>query len=204
MINLSGLTLSRMPMPVKLLFTAALLTLGTGYIFAITNLALKVGFTPEEATLKYYGNEASRQALEEMTDNSVSEDEEGVSEEESFSFDEFEEEQADAEVIVPVPTLDALVAEGHFHLFGYVSIFFVCGLIIVFADINSVLKSTLILAPFVASVFDIWSILLTRFVSPGFVYVLIFSGMVMAVSFLMVFMIAMYQLWFIKHPENAA
>ena len=60
-----------MPLSVKLLFTAALLSLGTGYIFALSNVALKVGFSPEDATLKYYGNEASRAALEEMTNDTV-------------------------------------------------------------------------------------------------------------------------------------
>ena len=196
-----NLRLSKMPLSVKLLFTAALLSLGTGYLFAMSNVALKVGFTPEEATLKYYGNEASRAALEEMTDTEVSAYEAGVSGEEEMSFDDFEAAEAESEPLVPVPTFEALVTEGHFHLFGYVSIFFICGIIIVFADIAKWLKGTLVLAPFIASVFDIWSMLLTRFVSPNFAYLLIFSGMIMAMSFLLVFVISIYQLWFI--PETA-
>ena len=43
-----NISLAKLPMPAKLLFTAVLLTLGTGYIFAIANIALKVGFTSEE------------------------------------------------------------------------------------------------------------------------------------------------------------
>ena len=61
-----NISLARFPLPAKLLFTAVLLTLGTGYIFAISNIALKVGFAPDEVATKYYGNEASRQALEEI------------------------------------------------------------------------------------------------------------------------------------------
>lgn len=196
--------LANMPLSVKLLFTAALLSLGTGYLFAMSNLALKVGFSPEAATLKYYGNEASRAALEEMTDTEVSADEAGVSDAEEFSFDDFEEAEADSEPLVPVPTFEALVTEGHFHLFGYVSIFFICGLIIIFAEIPRWLKGSLVLAPFIASVLDIWSMLLTRFISPNFAYLLIISGMVMALSFLMVFVISIYQLWFLEaHTQES-
>lgn len=187
-----------MPMSVKLLFTAVLLSLGTGYLFAIGNISLKVGFSPEDAALKYYGNETSRAALEEMTNTEVSSEDAGVSDAEEFSFDDLEEQEADSEPLVPVPTFEALVTEGHFHLFGYTSIFFICGLIIVFAAIPRWFKGTLILAPFIASVLDIWSMLLTRFVGPGFAYLLIVSGMIMAVSFLLVFVISIYQLWFQK------
>jgi len=197
-----NIRLSNMPLAVKLLFTAALLSLGTGYIFALSNVALKVGFTPEEATLKYYGNEASRAALEEMTNDTVSADDAGVSESEELSFDDMEADQADSEPLVPVPTFEALVTEGHFHLFGYTSIFFICGLIIVFADIPRWLKGTLVLAPFLASVLDIWSMLLTRFISPNFAYLLIISGMIMALSFLLVFVISIYQLWFIPEATS--
>lgn len=190
--------LSNMPLSVKLLFTAVLFSLGTGYLFALGNIALKVGFTPEEAALKYYGNETSRAALEEMTDTEVSADEAGVSDAEEFSFDDLEEQEAESEPLVPVPTFEALVTEGHFHLFGYVSIFFICGLIIVFAAIPRRLKGTLVLAPFIASVLDIWSMLLTRFVGAGFAWLLVISGTIMALSFLLVFVISIYQLWFQK------
>jgi hypothetical protein len=197
-----NIKLSNMPLSVKLLFTAALLSLGTGYIFALSNVALKVGFSPEDATLKYYGNEASRAALEEMTNDTVSADDAGVSKSEELSFDDMEADQAESEPLVPVPTFEALVTEGHFHLFGYVSIFFICGLIIVFADIPRWLKGTLVLAPFLASVLDIWSMLLTRFISPNFAYLLIISGMIMALSFLLVFVISIYQLWFIPEATS--
>lgn len=190
--------LSNMPLSVKLLLTAVLFSLGTGYLFALGNIALKVGFTPEEAALKYYGNETSRAALEEMTDTEVSADEAGVSDAEEFSFDDLEEQEAESEPLVPVPTFEALVTEGHFHLFGYVSIFFICGLIIVFAAIPRWLKGTLVLAPFIASVLDIWSMLLTRFVGAGFAWLLVISGTIMALSFLLVFVISIYQLWFQK------
>ncbi|MBX2819634.1 MAG: hypothetical protein KTR29_08130 [Rhodothermaceae bacterium] len=203
---LSSLRLSNMPVSVKLLFTAVLMTLGTGYIFALANVALKVGFSSEEVALKYYGNEPSRQVLRdiERAESATEEGGAGVVEGEAFSFDSFDEElPVQEEPIVSIPSLEALVSEGHFHLFGYTTIFFLCGLILVFAEVPSFLKNTLIIAPFVASVLDIWSMLLTRFVGPGFAWLLMVSGMVMALSFLMVFVIGIYQLWFL-HPKETA
>lgn len=199
--SIRDLTLSKFSLPAKLLFTAMLLSLGTGYLFAIANIAIKIGFTQEEVATRYYGNESSRAAMEEIASGDTSE--ESVEESATFSFDDLETE-ADLpdEPIVPIPTLEALVAEGHFHLFGYTTIFFLCGLTILFADIRPWLKNTLIVAPFVASVLDIWSMLLTRFVGPGFAYLLMLSGMIMALSFLMVFVIGIYQLWFLHEPKT--
>ena len=201
--NLFSLRLANMPMSVKLLFTAVLMTLGTGYIFALANVALKVGFSSEEVVLRYYGNEASRQVLRDIEESAepTAAGGAGIVEGESFSFDDFDDAlPVEEEPIVSIPSLEALVSEGHFHLFGYTTIFFLCGLIMVFAEAPAALKYTLIIAPFVASVLDIWSMLLTRFVGPGFAWLLMVSGMVMALSFLMVFVIGVYQLWFIHSP----
>lgn len=195
-----NLRLSRMPMPVKLLLTAVLFTLGTGYLFAMGNLFLKVGFLPDDVARKYYGNEASREAIEALENEAPPPaTEETVTEGDTFTFDDLEQEMGTSdEPIIPIPTFETLVSEGHFHLFGYTSIFFLCGLVLLFAELKPAFKNTLILAPFVASVFDIWSMLLTRFIGPGFAWMLVISGTVMAVSFLLVFMIGIKQLWFTK------
>ncbi len=204
MTDFTSIRLAHLPQSAKLLLTAALLTLGTGYLFAISNIALKIGFTQEEVSLRYYGNEASRRALEELESAAAPAEESGVVEEESFSFDDLEEDAAVAdEPIVSIPSFEALVSEGHFHLFGYTTIFFVCGIIMVFADIRPWLKNTLIIAPFAASVLDIWSMLLTRFLGPGFAWLLIISGMVMSLSFLFVFVIGIYQLWFLHDTKES-
>lgn len=200
---LPGMRLSRLPMAFKLLFTAALMTLGTGYIFALANIALKIGFSPDQAAERYYGNEASRRVMEGLQDQGPAEGAAGVSEDaEEFSFDDLEaDESMSDEPILSIPTFEALVSEGHFHLFGYTTIFFICGLVIALADVRGWLKNTLIVAPFAASVLDIWSMLLTRFVGPGFAWLLVISGMVMAMSFLLVFVIGIYQIWFL-HPHT--
>ena len=199
--SLLKLRLATMPMPAKLLLTAVLMTLGTGYLFALSNVAMKIGFLPEEVALHYYGNEASRQMMETIEEDMATsvDSEGGVIEEDAFSFDDFDQEAGlTDEPIIPIPTLETLVTEGHFHLFGYTSIFFLCGLVILFAEVSPWLKNTLIVAPFAASVLDIWSMLLTRFVGSGFSWMLMISGIVMALSFLCVFTIGIYQLWFQK------
>ena len=197
--SLYRIRLSTLPISAKILVTCVLLTLGTGYIFALTNVALQIGFKSEEVTLHYYGNEATRIALEEMQALKESDAEPGVVEEDAMSFDELEEgDPIVAETIVPVPSFDKLVGEGHFHLFGYTSIFFLCGLIILIAELKPMYKRVLIAAPFLASVLDIWSMLLTRFVGAGFAWMLMISGAVMALSFLLVIVIGMYQTWILK------
>ena len=43
-----------LPVVVRLLFSAALLTLGMGYLFALTNVALSVGMTQLDLLLPFY------------------------------------------------------------------------------------------------------------------------------------------------------
>ena len=192
-----GIDLSDLPVTVKLLFSATLLTMGVGYLFALTNVGLAIGFTPVKIIEHYWGNPATREALDSEADPA------SVVEEE-FSFDQFEEEQEAAGPIVAIPSFESLVAEGHFHLLSYAMIFFICGFIVSFADMTAGWKNAIILAPFAASVLDIWSTLLTRFVGPSFAWMLMVSGFVMAISFAAVFGISMHQMWFSKNRGDAA
>lgn len=186
--------LRRLPVTVRLLFTATLMTMGMGYLFALANLALAIGFTPVKIVEHYWGNEATQQAM--AAEGQV----EDV--EEEMSFDDFETEQEESEPIVAIPSFESLVAEGHFHLLSYAMIFFICGFIVSMAELPQGLKNTLILAPFVGSVFDIWSILLTRFFGYPFAWMLMISGATMALSFAAVFGISIYQMWFFESSEE--
>jgi len=185
-------------MNIKLLFSAVLLTLACGYVFALTNLALQVGLTPARVVEHYWGNEATQQQLraEAAQANGQAAPPPARAEEE-MSFDALDKP---SEPIMPVPSFKSLAAEGHFHLFGYTFLFFLCAFIISFAELKAWLMNTLILAPFVASVFDIWSILLTRFFGPIFAWVLMAAGSTMGLSFGAVFVIALYQMWWMKGP----
>lgn len=186
-----------LPTQFKLLFTAVLWTLATGYLFALTNLALSVGLDQAKVVEHYWGNQATQEELKARAEGAAP----AASSSEEMSFDDLET-AVPTEPIVAVPSFSSLVAEGHFHLFGYTFIFFLCALIISFAELDHRLRNTLILAPFVASVFDIWSILLTRFVGPGFSWLLMASGTVMGLSFGAVFVISNYQMWLMKAPTQ--
>lgn len=204
--TLFSVRLRELPLNVKLLFSAVLLTLACGYLFALTNLALQVGLTPAKAVEHYWGNEATQAQLKaeqaKAAQPAAAEGAEAAkpaNSEEELSFDSLEKE---SEPILPVPSFKSLAAEGHFHMFGYTFLFFLCAFIISFAELRSWIMNTLILAPFVASVFDIWSILLTRFFGPMFVWLLMASGSIMGLSFGLVFVIALYQMWFMKAPKS--
>lgn len=128
---LNELKLGTLRMPAKLLLTAVLFTLGTGYLFALSNVALKIGFLPDDVALHYFGNEASRQALEAIEDDAAAavDSEGGIVEDDAVSFDDLDQDAGISdEPFVPIRTLETLISEGHFHLFGYTSIFFLCGL----------------------------------------------------------------------------
>ena len=193
--NLWSTSLANMPLRLRLLFTATLMTMGMGYLFALTNLGLAIGFTPVKIIEHYWGNEATQRAMAEDR-GEVAETE---VEEEEMGFDDFDAEE---EPIMAVPSFESLVAEGHFHLLSYAMLFFICGFIVSFAELPAGFKYTLILAPFVGSVFDIWSILLTSLVGPGFVWMVMISGSSMALSFAGVFGVSIYQMWFLGSAER--
>ena len=186
------LRLRQMPVVIKLLFTAVLLTLGMGYIFAVANVALSVGVSQVDIVEHYWGDPEVREAVERQ--NAETSEPEAV--EEEMSFDEMESDLTLSQPALAIPSFDSLVTEGHFHMFGFAMIFFICGLIISFAEMSTKLKGLLIVAPFVGSVFDIWSTLLTRFVGLHFSWMLMASGSLMATSFAVIFFVAMYQMWF--------
>jgi len=193
--TLWDMTLDELPTTVRLLFTATLMTMGMGYLFALTNVALSVGFTPVKIIEHYWGNEATQKAMDGQS-------QEEAAPEQEMSFDDFEAEQDAAEPILAIPSFSSLVAEGHFHLLSYAMLFFICGFIVSLARLSAGQKNTLILAPFIASVFDIWSILLTRFIGPGFAWMMMLSGSIMAISFALVFAVSIYQMWFLHDDRK--
>lgn len=191
----SDQTLDRLPTTIRLLFTATLMTMGMGYLFALANLGLAIGFTPVKIVEHYWGNEATQAEM--RGENQATEDVE-----EEMSFDDFAAEEDEAEPILAIPSFSSLVAEVHFHLLSYAMLFFICGLILSFARLEPLYKNTLILAPFAASVLDIWSIFFTRFIGPGFAWMLMIAGTIMATSFALVFAVSIYQMWFLKSEKE--
>lgn len=190
-----GVRLRDLPKPIKLLFTTTLLTLGMGYLFAIGNLALSIGMSQVDVVEHYWGDPEVRAAVDAQQSES---DADSGGEEEEMSFDDLDDDVALSAPALAIPSFDSLVAEGHFHMFGFAMIFFICGFIVSFADMERHWKSVLIVTPFIGSFFDVWSTLLTRFIGPNFSWMLMVSGTLMALSFGIIFVISIWQMWFMK------
>ena len=193
------LRLAGAPLPWRLVATFFMLTAGTGYLFAISNVALSVGTSYSEEVRHYYGNPATRAALEPAPPAEAP----GMIEEEALDLDAFlAEEPAPEEEILAIPSLKSLVAEGHFHLFGHATLFFGTGVLVLMTGISDRLKSAIVIAPFAGSVLDVWGLLLTRLYHPGFAWLTILSGAAMAISFSAAFFAVMREVWFTPAEED--
>ncbi len=97
-----------------------------------------------------------------------------------------------------------LVRVSHIHLFGVTFIFFVTGLIFSHAFLRPLwLKSLIMVMPFACIAADVTSWYFTKLVS-GFAWVVLFSGALMALSFAIMWVVSMWQMWFYKIPDWVA
>lgn len=95
-----------------------------------------------------------------------------------------------------------LVRVSHIHLFGLTFIFFIVTGIFIHAYIRQEwLKITIIVIPFVSIIVDVSSWYITKIFEP-FAWVVIGSGALMGISFGLMFLISIYQMWFYKLPED--
>ena len=101
-------------------------------------------------------------------------------------------------------SLHTLVRVSHIHLFGMTFIFFIMGFIFSHAFIRPVwLKSLVVLLPFICIAADVSSWYFTK-LYPGFAWVVMIAGGVMAASFAFMWITSMYQMWFYTPPEFTA
>ena len=97
--------------------------------------------------------------------------------------------------------LHTLVRVSHIHLFGVTFIFFILGFIFSHAYLRPVwLKSLVMFIPFVCIVADVSSWYFTKIYS-GFAWVVLFAGAFMGLSFAVMWITSMYQMWFYTPPE---
>lgn len=100
--------------------------------------------------------------------------------------------------------LPTLVRVSHIHLFGMTFIFFIVGFIFSHAWVRPVwLKSTVMFLPFMCIAADISSWYFTKLYS-GFAWVVLFAGGLMGLSFAVMWIISMYQMWFYKVPDKVS
>jgi hypothetical protein len=94
-----------------------------------------------------------------------------------------------------------LVRVSHIHLFGVTFVFFLTGLIFSHAFLRPIwLKSLIMALPFACIMADVSSWYFTKLMS-GFAWVVLFSGALMALSFVTMWVVSMWQMWFYKVPD---
>jgi hypothetical protein len=97
--------------------------------------------------------------------------------------------------------LHTLVRVSHIHLFGVTFIFFIMGFIFSHAYVRPVwLKSLVMFTPFICIAADVSSWYFTKLYSP-FAWVVLIAGGLMGLSFAIMWITSMYQMWFYKPPE---
>ena len=97
-----------------------------------------------------------------------------------------------------------LVRVSHIHLFGLTFIFFIIGFIFSHAYMRPVwLKSLIIAAPFFGVIADVLGWYVTKVFTP-FAWVVLIAGAINGLSFAVMWVVSMYQMWFYKVPEHLA
>jgi hypothetical protein len=100
--------------------------------------------------------------------------------------------------------LFTLVRVSHIHLFGLTFIFFIVGFIFSHAYMRPVwLKSLIIAAPFFGVIVDVLGWYVTKVYTP-FAWVVLISGGINGLSFAVMWVVSIYQMWFYTVPEHVS
>ena len=114
------------------------------------------------------------------------------------------------ENIIEVVTQDTgadlftLVRVSHIHLFGLTFIFFIVGFIFSHSYVRPLwLKSAIIATPFAGVIADVLGWYVTKVYTP-FAWVVLIAGALNGLSFAVMWVISMYQMWIYRMPEHVA
>ncbi|MDX2429263.1 MAG: hypothetical protein QNK22_11300 [Xanthomonadales bacterium] len=100
--------------------------------------------------------------------------------------------------------MHTLVRVSHIHLFGITFIFFILGFIFSHSWVRPVwMKSVVMFLPFLCIAADVSSWYFTKIYS-GFAWVVLIAGGLMGVSFAIMWITSMYQMWFYRIPEHVS
>jgi len=91
----------------------------------------------------------------------------------------------------------SLVRVSHIHLFGIGFILFLVGRVFILCEMPVIIKRVTVAIPFLAMLLDIMSWYITKIV-PQFAWVVVISGALMGVSFMLQIAVSVYQMWFYK------
>ncbi len=114
-----------------------------------------------------------------------------------------ESENDSAEELKFEKSAKELLLTTHNHILGLSSIFFITSFLFFFTtSVSSKLKLFLMLEPFFSLLLTFGGIWVVRFLWEPFVYLVIFSGVMMFISYGVMNLLLVYELWFKK--SNAA
>lgn len=100
--------------------------------------------------------------------------------------------------------LYTLVRVSHIHLFGLTFIFFIVGFIFSHAYLRPVwLKAAIIATPFIGVMSDVLGWYLTKVFTP-FAWVVMIAGLFNGLSFAIMWLVSMYQMWLYKVPVHVS
>lgn len=91
-----------------------------------------------------------------------------------------------------------MVSVSHTHLGSWAMMFFLVLTVFMFTGFGPKLKVVFGTLPFVFMTADIGSMWLTRYVAPGFAWLLMLSGAVLASLFCLLLLFSLYDLWLRK------
>ena len=98
--------------------------------------------------------------------------------------------------------LFTLVRVSHIHLFGLTFIFFILGFIFSHAYLRPLwLKIAVIALPFFGVIADVLGWYVTKIFTP-FAWVVLVAGVINGLSFAVMWVVSMYQMWFYKLPAH--
>lgn len=100
-------------------------------------------------------------------------------------------------------SLASLLRVSHIHMFGISLLLFVLGWIFIQSQVNVWFKRFLVVSPMLAMFVDILSWFLTKWDS-HYAIVVVVAGAVLGFSMGAQILISLYQIWFLKRPENPA
>lgn len=98
--------------------------------------------------------------------------------------------------------LYTLVRVSHIHLFGLTFLFFIIGFVFSHAYLRPVwLKGLIIALPFAGVILDVLGWYVTKFFPP-FAWVVLCAGFTNGLSFALMWVVSMYQMWLYRVPQH--
>ena len=195
--------LADLPLSAKLLVTCFLATLGFGNIAAGVYTQKYVGLSVESLVETYSErrDHPRKQSTPDMNGH-LKEMNEHMKEmsEHLKKMNEFGELPITLDQIKEMPhkvDLKLLLQDAHVHLFSHGVLCLTMGILFFWSQLPEKWKIVLIPLPFLGGTLDFVGMFLIKFVADGFAYLVLFSGALMGIGFMVVFFLTLYELWII-------